>query len=103
MIIARRRATTHKTGRGHSPSVEPPLPFWFYRVETPSPDVCLAIVVAATGVLLSSDPDVCFALRDGFLHHGPRNGAVVVGDGLTHALHGDVRRIGRVRAQTEDN
>jgi hypothetical protein len=65
--------------------------------------VCLAIVVAATGVLLSSDPDVCFALRDGFLHHGPRNGAVVVGDGLTHALHGDVRRIGRVRAQTEDN
>lgn len=57
---------------------------------------------SATGVLfvLSSD---CSALRDGLLHHGACDGAVLVGDGIAHTLHRDVRRVGRVRAQTDDN
>jgi hypothetical protein len=49
---------------------------------------------------LSSD---CFALRDGLLHHGTCDGAVLVGDGIAHTLHGDVRRVGRVRTQTDDD
>ena len=52
---------------------------------------------------LSSDPNVCFVLGDGLLHHGPCDGAILIGDGFAHTLHGDVRRIARVRAQTDDN
>ena len=43
------------------------------------------------------------ALRAGFLHHRPGDGAVIVGEGLAHALHGDVRRVAHVRAQTNHN
>jgi hypothetical protein len=46
---------------------------------------------------------VCFALWEGFLHHGPSNRAVLVGNGLAHALHGDVRRIGIIRTEANDN
>jgi|SRR6267154_314277 len=46
---------------------------------------------------------VCFALWEGFLHHGPSNRAVLLGNGLAHALHGDVRRFGTVHTEANDN
>ncbi len=44
-----------------------------------------------------------FALREGFLHHGPSNRAVFVGKGLAHALHGNVRRFAKIRTEANDN
>jgi hypothetical protein len=46
---------------------------------------------------------VCFALGEGFLHHGPSNRAVLLGKGLPHALHGDMRRLTSVSADANDN
>ena len=46
---------------------------------------------------------VCFALWEGFLHHGPSNRAVLLGNGLAHALHGDVRRFGSIHTDANDN
>src|SRR6266852_3183642 len=46
---------------------------------------------------------VCFALWEGFLHHVPSNRAVILGNGLAHALHGDVRRFGTIRTEANDN
>jgi len=43
------------------------------------------------------------AQRAGFLHHRPGDGAVLFGEGLAHALHGDVCRVVRVRAQANHN
>ena len=44
-----------------------------------------------------------FALRAGFLYHGPGDGVAVIGNGLAHALHGDVRGVGHVRAEANHN
>jgi hypothetical protein len=46
---------------------------------------------------------VCFALWEGFLHHGPGNRVAVLGKGLAHALHGDVRRFGTIHTEANDN
>ena len=65
-----------------------------------SPQVCA--IVVSTGLKLS-DPDVCFALRARLLHHRPSDRMALVGEGIAHALHGDVRRVIHLRAQTNDN
>jgi len=46
---------------------------------------------------------VCFALWQGFLHHGPSNRAVLLGNGLAYALHRDVRRVGTIHTEANHN
>ena len=53
------------------------------------------------------DSNMCLALRpalrEGLFHHGPGDRAVILGYGVTHTLHGDMRRLGRQIAHAEDN
>ena len=44
-----------------------------------------------------------FAGREGLLHHGTGNRAVLIGNLVAHALHGDVRLLGGVSAEANDN
>jgi hypothetical protein len=43
------------------------------------------------------------AMREGLLHHRPSDGAILVGNGRAHTLHGDVRCLGRVGTHAIDN
>ena len=42
-------------------------------------------------------------LREGLLHHGPSNRAVLLRNGITHTLHGDVSRVGGQLAHTQND
>jgi len=41
--------------------------------------------------------------RAGFLHHRPGDRAILLGEGLAHALHGDVDQVVRICAQATQN
>ena len=60
-------------------------------------------VAASVSSDFSLNGGVTFAPRKGLLHHRPSDGAVIVLNLLAHALHGDVRLLGRVATKANDN
>lgn len=46
---------------------------------------------------------MCLALREGLLHHRSGDRVVILGDGVAHTLHGNMRRIGCQVAQAQDD
>ncbi len=52
---------------------------------------------------LTLDSNMCLTLREGLFHHRPGDRAVLLGDGIGHTLHGDMRCLGRQVAHAEDD